>query len=157
MNGQPVQDIPRPGSYFEIRRSWTAGDAVELDLPFGASLWESNPLVEETLNQVAVRYGPLVYCLESCDLPKGVCIEDVALSSEVSRGAFVPTKERICGAEMMTLTVPALQIARSKGSDAALYSEADSAPPRSIRVKLVPYYAWGNRGDAEMTVWIPVR
>jgi DUF1680 family protein len=29
--------------------------------------------------------------------------------------------------------------------------------PRPISIKLVPYFAWGNRGDTEMTVWLPVR
>jgi hypothetical protein len=157
VNGQPADGTPRSGSYFEIRRTWAANDVVELNLPFGASIWESNPLVEETLNQVAVRYGPLVYCLESGDLPAGVRIEDVALSSEVSRDAFEPKMERISGADVMTLTVPALQIARTEGSAKALYAVSDPAPPRAISVKLVPYYAWGNRGDSEMTVWIPVR
>src|SRR5208282_909655 len=123
---------PRSGSYFEIRRTWSANDVVELSLPFGASIWESNPLVEETLNQVAVRYGPLVYCLESGDLPQGVRIEDVALSSEVSRDAFEPRMERISGADVMTLTVPALQIARTGGAGKALYAVADPAPPRGI-------------------------
>jgi DUF1680 family protein len=157
VNGRPVDGTPRPGSYFEIQRTWSANDVVELNLPFGASVWESNPLVEENLNQVAVRYGPLVYCLESQDLPPGVRMEDVALSSAVSRDAFEPKMETVSGASLMTLTVPALQIPRVEGADAALYSEADPAPPRNIRVKLVPYYAWGNRGDSEMTVWIPVR
>jgi DUF1680 family protein len=32
-------------------------------------LIEANPFVEETLNQVAVQRGPLIYCLESSDLP----------------------------------------------------------------------------------------
>ena len=34
-------------------------------------LMEANPLVEEDLNQVAVQRGPVVYCLESPDLPPG--------------------------------------------------------------------------------------
>ena len=45
---------------------------VELDLPMPARLIEANPLVEETRNQVAIERGPIVYCLESPDLPKGV-------------------------------------------------------------------------------------
>ena len=26
-----------------------------------------------------------------------------------------------------------------------------------LYIRLVPYYAWGNRGDSEMTVWMPLR
>lgn len=24
-----------------------------------------------------------------------------------------------------------------------------------VKVRLIPYYAWGNRGKSEMTVWMP--
>ena len=61
-----------PQSYFEVRRVWQPGDFVDLDLPMPARLMEANPLVEEDLNQVAVQRGPVVYCLESPDLPPGV-------------------------------------------------------------------------------------
>ena len=70
------------GQYFEIRRSWSAGDRVELVLPMPVQLLEAHPLVEETRNQVAVRRGPIVYCLESVDLPKNVKIADVAISPD---------------------------------------------------------------------------
>jgi DUF1680 family protein len=41
---------------------------------------QANPLVEEARNQVAVMRGPIVYCLESIDLPDGVNIENVAIN-----------------------------------------------------------------------------
>ena len=59
-----------------MRRAWAAGDVVELTLPMKPRLVEAHPLVEEARNQVAVMRGPLVYCLESIDLPKGVRVSD---------------------------------------------------------------------------------
>ena len=47
-------------------------------------LMEANPLVEEDLNQVAVQRGPIVYCLESPDLPRGVKISDVLIPLDMS-------------------------------------------------------------------------
>ena len=47
-----------------------------------ARLIEANPLVEETRNQVAIKRGPIVYCLESPDLPKGVRVQDVAIPAD---------------------------------------------------------------------------
>jgi DUF1680 family protein len=26
-----------------------------------------------------------------------------------------------------------------------------------LDLRLIPYYAWGNRGPSEMTVWMPLR
>ena len=47
-----------------------------------ARLIEANPLVEEARNQVAIERGPIVYCLESPDLPKGVRVQDVTIPAD---------------------------------------------------------------------------
>jgi DUF1680 family protein len=36
-----------------------------------------------------------------------------------------------------------------------LYSEFDMTKSEQIKIRLIPYYAWGNRGEGEMTVWMP--
>ncbi|MFC3362365.1 glycoside hydrolase family 127 protein [Pedobacter fastidiosus] len=69
INGKIVDAKTASGTYAEVNRVWRAGDVVELNLPMEAQLIESNPLVEENRNQVAVKRGPIVYCLESADLP----------------------------------------------------------------------------------------
>ena len=69
VNGRAGPAARRRARYVEMRRTWTAGDVVELDLPMPVRLVEANPYVEETRNHVAVMRGPLVYCLESTDLP----------------------------------------------------------------------------------------
>jgi DUF1680 family protein len=38
-----------------------------------------------------------------------------------------------------------------------LYRAAATPSPREFPLKLVPYFAWGNRGDTEMSVWLPGR
>jgi DUF1680 family protein len=151
------RSVPTPGSYHEITRTWKTGDTVTLDLRFRPVVLEANPLVEETLNQVAVKYGPLVYCLESNDLPPGVNLRDIAISA-TAPDMFSTQHERIAGADVLTLDIPAVVLSRPAWSPGQLYREAAPAPdPRNIRLKLVPYYAWGNRGDTEMSVWLPVR
>ncbi len=157
INGQDAGAKLTPGTYAEVTRGWKANDVVELNIEFAASLWEANPLVEETLNQIAVKYGPIVYCLESVDLPPGVKLEDVALRLDAKHRIFTPRREKIAGSELVTLSVPAIEVPRHRQASNQLYREVDSVPPRDIQIKLVPYYAWGNRGDADMSVWLPVR
>jgi DUF1680 family protein len=36
-----------------------------------------------------------------------------------------------------------------------LYREVPPSATRPINLTFVPYYAWGNRGDTDMTVWVP--
>jgi len=39
--------------------------------------------------------------------------------------------------------------------NARLYHEFESRPSTPVKLRLVPYYVWGNRGAGEMTVWMP--
>jgi DUF1680 family protein len=157
VNGRPVEAALAPGTYAEVKRTWQAGDVVELALDFSPVLLEANPLVEETLNQVAVKHGPLVYCVESNDLPAGVKLTDVALALRARPAAFTTAREKIAGASVLTLSTSALALDRPAWDPTQLYREAVRTAPREIGLKLVPYYAWGNRGDTEMSVWLPVR
>jgi DUF1680 family protein len=104
-----------------------------------------------------VKNGPLVYCLEGNDLPPGVRLADIALSLDPAQRAFSSQRETIVNADVLTLTVPALHQQRAPWQPGQLYREAGPAALRPIEVKLVPYFAWGNRGEADMSVWLPAR
>jgi len=157
INGHPAESRPTPGKYLEIKRAWKAGDTVELVMTFKPVLLEANPLVEETANHVAVKYGPLVYCLEGDDLPEDVHMSDVALSMFGEKPAFQIQHETIASSKVLTLSTKALDLHRNTWNAATLYREAGTNKPHEIRIKLVPYFAWGNRGDTDMTVWLPAR
>jgi len=156
VNGAPVAADITPGAYVDVKRSWKAGDTVDFTMEFKPTLWEANPLVEETVDQVAIKYGPLVYCVESNDLPEGVKLKDVALSLSSPAG-FKTERTTIAGAEVLALTLNGLVVQRPDWTQRQLYREVDGRAPRPIQLKAVPYYAWGNRGDTEMSVWLPAR
>ena len=156
VNGQPVAAVLTPGTYAEVKRTWRAGDSVAFTMDFQPVLLEANPLVEETVNQVALKCGPLVYCVESNDLPPGVRLRDVALSL-LAKPAFTAQRETLMNADVRTLTFAALALSREAWTSRELYREAAAREPRAITLKAVPYYAWGNRGDTDMSVWLPVR
>jgi DUF1680 family protein len=157
VNGAAIADAPPPGTYLELKRAWRAGDTVELALDFAPAFWEAHPHVEETLHQLALRCGPLVYCVESNDLPSDVRLTDVALARAAGRPAFTPARERLVNADVVTLTTAATAAAPRPWGAGELYREAGDAPRREIRLKFIPYFAWGNRGDTEMSVWLPAR
>jgi uncharacterized protein len=158
VNGEQLGAPVVPGTYAEIKRAWKPGDTVMLDLSFAPVLWEANPLVEETVNQVAVKYGPLVYCAEADDLPAGVRLDDVAVALRAaSSSAFRAASKTIAGTKVLSLTLPALALERSVWKPEQLYREAGPPAAHEIELELIPYYAWGNRGDTDMTVWLPAR
>ncbi|MFT3870801.1 MAG: glycoside hydrolase family 127 protein [Nibricoccus sp.] len=157
VKGKPVDGTPRPGNYFEIKREWKSGDQIEIAMSFTPILMESNPMVEETVNQVAVKFGPLVYCLEGDDVPKGVPMSDLALSLSDKLPEFEKKSEEIAGAHVITLATKARHYPRKPWASDSLYREAELLKPLRLNIKLVPYYTWGNRSDSDMTVWLPAR
>ncbi len=153
VNGKPTAENLKAGGYHEVRRVWSTGDRVELTLPMPVQLLEAHPLVEEARNQVAVRRGPIVYCLESTDLPDRVRIEDVALRpTQPFRHRFV--EDLLEG--VVVLETSALHLAGPDWDD-SLYRPLPANEPDRLDIRLIPYYAWANRGDSEMTVWMPLR
>lgn len=152
INGAPSAQPVTPASYAVIKRKWSAGDRVELDLPMPARLVEANPYNESMRGQVAVMRGPVVYCLESPDLPAGVRVDEIVLPASVRLEAR-QRSELIEGAVTLEGTAR-----RHPPGDwtGLLYRTLRPGGSEDITVRLIPYYAWANRGVSQMTVWIPL-
>jgi DUF1680 family protein len=116
-----------------------------------ATLIEANPLVEETRNQVAVKRGPIVYCLESPDFAKGTKIFDISMPASVQ---LKPIITKMDGLTLTDLKGTAT-IKKDTGWTNTLYKPL-SANATPIKVTMIPYFAWANRGHSDMTVWMNV-
>jgi hypothetical protein len=153
VNGRTAQANLVPGRYAAIRRRWSAGDCLELNLPLRVQLIEAHPLVEETRNHVAVKRGPVVYCLESTDLPVDVKVSEVVVPRNIAlRARFEP--DRLGGVVVLEGRA---ETRKEEDWSGQLYRELKARDSKPVNILLIPYYAWGNRGKSEMTVWMPVR
>ncbi len=151
LNLGPAEDGGQPGNYFEIRRVWQPGDMVDLDIPMPVRLMAANPNVEEDINQLAVQRGPVVYCLESPDLPPGVKVADLLISGT---SAWIGRYDQhlLDGVVVLQGSLLARQ---SQAWNGRLYQEYQPSELKPIKVKLIPYSVWQNRGPSEMSVWLP--
>jgi DUF1680 family protein len=147
-NGKTPEMYSKSGGF--ISGTIRTGDKIELTLDMPAVLLESNPLVEETRNQVAVKRGPVVYCLESADFP-GQNVFDVAIPSSIK---FQAIEMKIGNGNVMGLTGEARQLQKTSWKN-TLYKEVNTTT-KPVKIKLIPYYAWANRGQTDMTVWMPL-
>ena len=112
---------------------------LELDMP--VTVIAANRQVHECAGRVAVTRGPVVYCIEGVD--NGDDLKSVAIDPN---GSFQVAETEFLLPDLMTTGwIP-------KASD-ALYSVADDRFD-AIPLKLIPYYAFANRGTTEMHVWI---
>jgi uncharacterized protein len=151
VNGQEIESKNKENTYTEINRVWRKGDIINLTLDMPVKLLESNPLVEETRNQTCVKRGPIVYCLESTDIEGGKRIDDILIPADIQ---FIPKKINIDRYPIVALEGTA-QIAEESSWKNTLYRPV-SKTFSPVKIKLVPYYAWGNRGKMDMTVWMPL-
>jgi DUF1680 family protein len=145
--GEPAE----AGTYAVVDRDWQGGDTVELTLPLRVRLQRAHRLAEEATNQVAVTRGAVVYALESTDLPEGVRLEQVALRRGVD---FTPVEIVLEGERLTALDGEAVVLPTE--NDTSLYTDVEAGPLRTIPIRLIPYFAWGNRGPSEMSVWLPL-
>lgn len=148
VNGQQVPLTPQEG-FVAVKRAWKRGDRISLSMDMPVTLVESNPLVEETRNQVAVKRGPLVYCMESSDQPMNIF--DVAIPADMKWGI----KATMLGNRPVVAITG--QARRKVGAawGQMLYRELKN-DYQPVEVTMIPYYAWANRGQSEMTVWMPL-
>lgn len=151
VNGETVLGDWKSNTYVEVTRMWQKGDVVEWVMDMPVCLLEANPLAEEIRNQVVVKRGPLVYCLESMDIENGHKIDNVLIPVDI---CFSLRKIIIEGSPIVALEGTA-QLTDETSWKNTLYREMGKVN-KPVKIRLIPYYAWGNRGKGEMTVWMPV-
>jgi DUF1680 family protein len=142
----PGSEPPRAAAagYAELSRPWRAGEVAVLDLELPVRVTEPDPRVDAVRGCVAVERGPLVYCLESADLPPGVALEELRWDPRRDPVA-VPRPD--LGEEVVGVAVP---VARAPDGSAPAGARGDG-----LSAGAVPYFAWANRGAEAMRVWIP--
>jgi DUF1680 family protein len=143
VNGRPV-DYTVQNGYAVIDRKWKKGDAVMLHLPMSVRRVASTDSVTQNRNRVALQRGPLVYCVEHAD--NGGKVSNILLSADAAfTTAF--NKELLNGVVTIQMETPVLKVG------------ADSLSVRTEKQKVtaIPYFAWANRGQGEMEVWLPVK
>ncbi|HLI00546.1 MAG TPA: beta-L-arabinofuranosidase domain-containing protein, partial [Acidimicrobiales bacterium] len=157
VNQQGLAVEPDGRGYVAIRREWRAGDEVSIELPVRPRLTYPSPRIDASRGSVAVERGPLVYCVEGIDTPKGSVLDiGIPASAAVGDGPVMT----IGGTEVVGVDIDA-RVA-DRGADAWPYAATppDSGPGpdgTDVALRAVPYFARANRGARDMRVWIPSR
>lgn len=136
-----------------IQRKFKKGDVIDINFEMRPRLIEANPLVEEAKNQVAVKRGPIVYCLEGQDIEGGYRINDIALPADIQLKE-VPME--IAGHRFTALEGEVNVVNNRKWNNHTLYRELQQTAKKTTKIRLIPYYAWDNRGNQDMSLWLPL-
>ena len=128
------------------------GEEVQILFDMPVRLTQAHNMVEETVGQAAVERGPLVYCMEGMDAPVET-LDDLML--DLNAG-FTPVSCEIAGRKVIALEGNGYQINRNQYNRDSLYQTMKQPVLEPVSMRLVPYFAWDNRGYDEMRIWIPV-
>jgi DUF1680 family protein len=137
-NGVAVT-VPSDARSIDETRRWQAGDVLTFELELDVRATEPDRRVDAVRGCIAIERGPLVYCIETADLPDGVVLEDVEIQpsgpmAAVARPDLSPS----------TIGVTAGAVVHSEAGD-----------HQAVELAAIPYFTWANRSVEAMRVWIP--
>ncbi len=121
------------------------GDVINLKLDDRARFVYCSDKVPANTGTAAIQRGPLVYCFEDKDNGDVLSIR-LDDTKDIETGETLPELEN-------AVSLKAAGYRSDSTGELYSFKKPDYTP---CTVTAVPYYAWGNRGENKMRVWVPV-
>jgi DUF1680 family protein len=122
---------------------------ISLELNMNTHLVRANTRVKSDISKVAVQRGPIVYCLEGVDNKEPLWL--YVLNQKPSfKYEYHP--DLLSGVGVLT-TNDVVRLEEDSDKD-SLYTFDQSKGANRSHLTFIPYYAWANRKESQMTVWI---
>lgn len=148
-----IEGVLRNG-YLYLTGKWHDGDEIYLTFPMEVRCIRANTKVREDIGKVAFLRGPICFCMEEADNGKNLHL----LKADTGKLSQIRVERSYeLGHESCILKVPGKRRKpeeRAAGLYAEYVPEAERAAWTDATLTLIPYYAWSNRGEGEMRVWI---
>lgn len=136
LNGKVVTAEPVKGYVFV---DMADGDGIVLDMRLDVKVVHADPRVAADRGMRAVTYGPFVMCIEGVD--NGGSLTDVKLVGNTGTVGFDES-----------LGLPCVYFPAVRGETDGLYS--DTVRSTRFTAKMIPYFAFANRGECDMRIWV---
>jgi len=138
LNGKKLRAAAKDG-FISIRKKWKAGDRITLYLPMSLRYTQAIDKVEANRGRVCLTRGPLVYCAEADD--NNFPVLQAYIESLPENYTIKSSQDSLMkGVNFVTISAKAMN---NRGAT------------EDVSMTLLPYYAWNNRSDSAMIVWIP--
>ena len=142
-------EVEEKDGYLYVTKVWAKGETIRLNFPMEIQLLASNPLVREDAGRVAVKRGPVVYCMEEADNGKNLHLTKLCVNGEKTAEAADEL-----GEHFVCVTAEGRRMKLGDAEKQPLYHLYQKEEEEKTKLKLIPYYMWNNRGEGEMQVWI---
>ena len=150
-----LTEVSVQDGYLHLSGAWQDGDCITLDFAMEVHMVSADERVRENLGKAAFIRGPVVYCMEEADNGKDLHLysADTARIGADCQHVVVEMSEEL-GHPMAVLNVPGKRRLVSQSEKNTLYRKYEPAQYEEVTFRMVPYYAWCNRGEGEMSVWV---
>lgn len=142
-------EVEEKDGYLYVTKVWAEGETIRLNFPMEIQFLASNPLVREDAGRVAVKRGPVVYCMEEADNGKNLHLTKLCVNGEKTAEAADEL-----GEHFVSVTAEGRRMKLGDAEKQSLYHLYQKEEEEKTKLKLIPYYMWNNRGEGEMQVWI---
>jgi DUF1680 family protein len=151
INGHPLELTSLTQRwYLRLTREWQKGDRIEMTLPMPVTRVKGNALLRHVAGKVAVQRGPLVYCLEQAD--NGSELHNIRLPHDAPF-RLIAGSGLFAGKTLLQTQGERRPSVQAGQQPLYRYNPPEEATlPQTMT--FVPYFAWANRGEGEMRVWI---
>ena len=134
--------------YLYVSGEWKKGDLLKLRFAMKVEVMQADSRVRQDEGKVAIMRGPVVYCLEEADNGQGLPLVRVKPDA-----VFTEEKTDELGFTMIMLRVNA-KTKKPVTVENGLYQTWQKPVYEGKELRFIPYYAWANRGEGEMEVWV---
>ena len=86
------------------------------------------------------------------DLPDGTQMADVKIAGNIQFEA----KYKPDLLQGVTVLEGIVNVEKKGDWSGKLYREFDPGNSSQVKTRFIPYYSWANRGEGEMSVWLPL-
>ncbi len=149
LNGQSME-VKKEAGYLYFHKRFTH-DVIEVTFEMEIAMWAAHPMVRADIGKVAVSRGPFIYCMESVDNGENLHLLKL---DERTKFAYDYEEETLGGIGVIRASGYRQCFGEGAESGALYYQVKEDAGLTETEIKLIPYYAWANRGINEMQVWI---
>jgi DUF1680 family protein len=139
------ENITVDDGYIEITRVWKKSDKIELELPMSVELVDNSDKVLTNEGLVAVKRGPVVYAVEQIDNEEdynNYCVNESSTFETEKTDSFIQDN---------TYNTATLQLLKV---NAQTLDDCFAGNGLRTTLKMIPFYAWANRGLTPMKVYV---
>ncbi|HOK80842.1 MAG TPA: glycoside hydrolase family 127 protein [bacterium] len=147
VNDGRVTIFSKSGCYHRLKI--IGSTMIQLKFDISSKFYVSHPSVESNRSCIAIKRGPIVYCFEDIDnkfnifdfsVPQQNLIEKF---EEILGGIFALYGNGYAGENRL----PLYQVCQDCSQKQFFY--------KNVRFKMIPYFAWANRRQSKMIIWVP--